>query len=136
MNKSLMLIAALVLLTTFQAIAQPGFARQKRKISIEERIAALHKVLNLNEQQRQDIEHILKEHDKQLNKIIEENRNNRRAIQAAINDLQEQTQTQISNLLDDNQKEKYKNYLKKQQEQREKRQSQSQRRPGNFRGRR
>lgn len=114
MKRNLILAFTLLVLSTQLVFAQrmrPGMEGPK-KPTIEQRIKNLDAALHLTADQKKAIQKIFKDADSHLKKFYELNKGNRRALRAAALDQKEKSNAQIMNLLNDSQKEKYKNYLK------------------------
>ncbi len=79
---------------------------QKRH-SIEDRVENLSEQLALNEQQVAQVEGILKASDAEMQRIREENKDNREAVRAALQQQRANHNQQIMNILDDDQRKKY-----------------------------
>ena len=133
MRRTSLFIVTFIFFSFLQVGAQPGKANRPMQRSIEQRVDLLAKRLNLSEEQKKNVRKILEEHEKKMKKVFEENRGNRRAVQAANDELREQTRTQIMNLLDEKQKEAYKAYLKERQDQAKRGRQRSPQRPARRR---
>ncbi len=115
MKRNLILTALFLALSTQFIFAQrmrPQMMQGPKQPTIDQRIKNLDAVLNLTADQKKAIHKIFEDADARMKKIYEQNKGNRQAMRAAAVDQREKTNTQILNLLNDSQKEKYKNYLK------------------------
>ncbi len=113
MSRTVKLILLLVFGVQF-VWAQGMFQRSQgpKKPSIDQRVQHLSAAVNLTAEQQKAVRKIFEKADARMKEIFEQNRGNRRAMRAAALDQREKTTAQIMNLLNDVQKEKYKNYLK------------------------
>ena len=75
--------------------------------SIEQRVENLGEQLSLNEQQAAQLEGILKAGEAEMQRIREENKDNREAARAALQDMRTNQNQQIMNILDEDQQKKY-----------------------------
>ncbi len=115
MKRNLILTALFLALSTQLIFAQrmrPQMMQGPRKLTIDQRLKNLDDLLNLTADQKKSIRKIFENADTRMKEIYEQNKGNRQAMRAAAVDQREKTNTQILNLLNDSQKEKYKNYLK------------------------
>ncbi|APF20108.1 hypothetical protein Calab_0533 [Caldithrix abyssi DSM 13497] len=129
MRKIVALSVSLLFIFMTNAFAQPGTGGR----TIDERLARLTKTLNLDEDQQTEVRQILENRDKNVKKALEANRGDRRAMQAAMRDLTDQANYQIMNILREEQKVKFKEYLKEQKKRQEDRQNRPNKRGGGRR---
>ncbi|MHB2153582.1 Spy/CpxP family protein refolding chaperone [Calditrichota bacterium GD2] len=129
MRKIVALSVSLLFLVMTNVFAQPGTGGR----TIDERLARLTKALNLDADQQTEVRQILENRDKNVKKAFEANSGDRRAMQAAMRDLTDQANYQIMNILRDEQKAKFKEYLKEQKKRQEDRQNRPNKRGGGRR---
>ncbi len=107
-------IFLLLIFATQLVFAQGMFGQRTtpKKLTVEQRLQNLNTVLNLTPEQQKAIRQVFEKADARMKEIYQQNKGDRRAMRAAAMDQREKTTTQILNLLNDTQKEKYKKYLK------------------------
>ncbi len=130
MSKTITLSWMVIFMFMATLLAQPGTGTPSGPPSVEKRLTRLSKTLALTEQQQEQVRQILEDTDAKMKKALEENKGDRRAIRAAMRDLNDQANYRIMNLLNDKQKQTFKNYLKEQQQKRSDRTERSGRRGG------
>ena len=110
-----MLMALLIFTISLQAQPEERDARVEE--AIKKRIAYLDDALSLSDEQESAIEKILEYGQQQKKDLREQQKDDRRAIRTAMQDIEKLTQQQIQAQLDDEQKNKYAEIKQKRRDQ-------------------
>jgi Spy/CpxP family protein refolding chaperone len=96
----------------FSTLAQTQPKAQQQRMSIEDRVKVLKDNLKLSDEQSTKIMKILEDQREEITTAMNENRDNRDAMQTARKEIMKKTDEQIKSVLTEDQAKKYDKMLK------------------------